>query len=366
MLNLRPKKAVNLVAFAVCLCCLSAAGSAAAPRIALEREEWNFGHKWVGEKAETTVVLRNDGDAPLNLLQVRTSCGCTVARSTKRVLPPGDTDTLHLTFDTTKPNPKANQKITIESNDPRRPTVEIAVFGQVEFVYRTAPEDKLYFGLISEQARLTRSLELTNNMDQPVVLTLPALDDQNYDIKFEEVERGRKYRLTAATRTPLEPGYHPLEIKLATGLADHPVMPVLVAATVLEPVAVLPAKIGVPFGDGLPSTRRISLRYLASMKLNITDITTSNPHIKVRRLPAPASRPPDTEFETIPLAVDLPAFNNITPGMEIVIKTDATDERFRSLTVPIAQAQSPKVTMVPKVATDSAPSNPTGEPPEEP
>lgn len=359
MIGLRTRTDTRRRAFSTLLLALFGASAAlAAPKITVTRAIWDFGRVWVGDACETEITMRNIGDAPLRIIKVSTTCGCTVARSTKLVLEPGESDTLKVTFDTKQPKPIAHQKITIDTNDPQRPSVDIEVKGSVLHVYRPAPDDKVYFGQVPETAQMTKSLDLFNNMDHPVSLKLKPVEDKNYDVKLEEVEAGQKYRLTVTTRPPLPIGFRSLELELETGVEKLPIFPVSIGAHVLSPVSVVPTRIEVPFGDGLPTSRPIQLRYLPDKKLTIKEITSNSPRVKARQLPPREKKDENSAFESIGLMVDLPAFNNITPGMELVIATDSADERYQRLVVPIVQQAAPKASLAPTSRPANQPSEP--------
>ena len=337
---------------------LSAGADAAAPKITVSLGIWDFGRVWVGDTCETDIMMRNIGDAPLRIIKVSTTCGCTVARSTKLVLEPGDSDTLKVTFDTKQPKPIAHQRITIETNDPQRPTVDIEVKGSVLHVYRPSPDDKVYFGQVPETAKMTKTLELVNNMDHPVPLKLKPFESKYYDVKLEEVEAGQRYRLTVSTQPPLPIGFQSLQLELETGVEKLPIFPVTVGAYVLGPVSVVPPKIEVPFGDGLPTSRAIQLRFLPDKKITIKEITSNSTHVKARQLPKREKKDSNTPFDSIQMMVDLPAFNKITPGLELVITTDSAEEQYRRLVVPIVQQAPPRIVGGPGNAPASAPTEP--------
>ena len=189
-------------------------------------------------------------------------------------------------------------------------------------------------------------------------LKLKPVEDKNYDVKLEEVEAGQKYRLTVTTRPPLPIGFRSLELELETGVEKLPIFPVSIGAHVLSPVSVVPTRIEVPFGDGLPTSRPIQLRYLPDKKLTIKEITSNSPRVKARQLPPREKKDENSAFESIGLMVDLPAFNNITPGMELVIATDSADERYQRLVVPIVQQAAPKASLAPTSRPANQPSEP--------
>lgn len=320
-------------------------GSAlAGPRIAISSRSWNFGRVWLGDRCETEVLIRNTGDAPLRILGVHTSCGCTVAHTTKDVLAPGENDTLKLSYDTSRPKPNVEQKITIDTDDPTNLTILIDVKGSVLQVYSGVPDEVIPFGFLPEDAADPHAITLKNNMEQPVKLTPRPPADKNFEIKLEPLEEGRQYKLTVTPKPPLTRGIHTWMVELETGLEKMPTMRVPVMATVLGPVSVVPEKIDVMFGAGLPTSHTIQLRYLPEKRMKITGLTANSTHVRAKQqqiVPANAN----VRYETIPIKVDLPAFNGIEPGLQLVIETDSADEQYRKIVVPIVRAATPSVTL---------------------
>ncbi len=68
-----------------------------APELTVTPASYDFGP--VSQLSKTTFELKNTGNAPLNLLGVSTSCGCTQAWFERDTLLPGDTTPLHVSFD---------------------------------------------------------------------------------------------------------------------------------------------------------------------------------------------------------------------------------------------------------------------------
>src|SRR5215510_5288171 len=70
-----------------------------------------------GEKISVDFVIRNDGDAPLEITNVQPACGCTVADFDK-VIPPQGTGKVHATVDTTNFAGPISKGVTVFTNSP--------------------------------------------------------------------------------------------------------------------------------------------------------------------------------------------------------------------------------------------------------
>lgn len=112
----------------------TAAGEPAAsagPRLALDAAALELGELPNGVVAERELAVSNNGDAPLVVERVVTSCGCTTAVLEPMTLAPGETGTLRIAFDSGAHGPDLRgpimRQITMVSNDPARPEAVVEV-----------------------------------------------------------------------------------------------------------------------------------------------------------------------------------------------------------------------------------------------
>lgn len=100
------------------------------PRISVPSTYFDFGV--VGPRAivEREFLVRNDGDAPLTISRAYTTCGCTVADFTARVIPPGKASLVKLIFNAGFHDVRGQvvkRGIIIENNDRQKSRAEIWV-----------------------------------------------------------------------------------------------------------------------------------------------------------------------------------------------------------------------------------------------
>lgn len=77
----------------------------------------NFDTLHAGDIYEAKFVFTNMGDNPLEILDVKTSCGCTVPSWTNKNIPAGYKDTITVTYNTkNKHHGKSRRKITVKHN----------------------------------------------------------------------------------------------------------------------------------------------------------------------------------------------------------------------------------------------------------
>lgn len=117
---------------------LAACGGGASdgtPEIVLDTTALELGDMPNGQIAEREVVVRNDGDAPLVVDTVTTSCGCTTAVLEPMTLAPGESGTLRIAFDSGAHGPDLRgplmREVMIASNDPVTPEAVVAVTANI-------------------------------------------------------------------------------------------------------------------------------------------------------------------------------------------------------------------------------------------
>ncbi|HSM56189.1 MAG TPA: DUF1573 domain-containing protein [Candidatus Sulfomarinibacteraceae bacterium] len=100
------------------------------PRIALSETRYDFGRIGPQDVVEHTVIVHNDGQAPLTISRAYTTCGCTVAEFSASVIPPGKVATVRVIFDAgfhDTAGQTVRRGIIIENNDPNQSQAEIWV-----------------------------------------------------------------------------------------------------------------------------------------------------------------------------------------------------------------------------------------------
>jgi len=80
----------------------------------------------VGESIVHDFEVRNEGDAPLHVTDVRPACGCTVAEYDK-VIAPGESGKVHAVLDTSNETGGISKGITVLTDDPENPHIVLTI-----------------------------------------------------------------------------------------------------------------------------------------------------------------------------------------------------------------------------------------------
>jgi len=106
----------------------AAANAQAAPKIQFDRTVYDFGTTSMVQQLTGTFTFQNTGVGVLDLKKPSTSCGCTVASVKPDTLKPGDKGELVFTMNVgNMTRGHAEKYITVPSNDPQTPSVNLTV-----------------------------------------------------------------------------------------------------------------------------------------------------------------------------------------------------------------------------------------------
>lgn len=85
------------------------------PAMTFEESTYDFGTIDKGTHVEHLFKFKNTGDAPLTIVNAKSSCGCTVPEYTKEAVAPGEEGELLVKFDGSGQN-QVNKTITLTTN----------------------------------------------------------------------------------------------------------------------------------------------------------------------------------------------------------------------------------------------------------
>jgi len=139
----------------------------AGPHLVVENSQYDFGMVMQGVKVEHQFTFRNDGDEPLLIDKVKSSCSCTASLVSSKEIPPGESGTIQAVFDSTRFRGRIHKTIYLYSNDPHRPTSEFLLEGEVAVPLQMIPS-LLNFGVVGENEKKELALRVKNASNQPV------------------------------------------------------------------------------------------------------------------------------------------------------------------------------------------------------
>jgi hypothetical protein len=121
------------VILALCAALLVAASVLAAgkPKATIAEPLKDVGTVSKGDKIVHDFVIKNEGDADLQITNVQPACGCTVAEFDK-VIKPGQTGKVHAVVDSATFSGPISKGVSVFTNDPEHPQIELTIHAKVE------------------------------------------------------------------------------------------------------------------------------------------------------------------------------------------------------------------------------------------
>ena len=109
----------------------SADSDNALPEISLPKTVIDLGRTFQGEKASGNFIIRNSGAAPLKLIEIKPSCGCTVAEPATKAVEPGGEVAVSVQVDTAGKVGRVRKGVEITTNDPVTPVTSVEILVDV-------------------------------------------------------------------------------------------------------------------------------------------------------------------------------------------------------------------------------------------
>jgi hypothetical protein len=151
----------------------------AAPRLEVDQSLWNFGAVTNLSELTHDFVIRNSGDAALEIKSVVSSCSaCLRAGIGKNKIPPGGTTLLHSRLDLRRLSGGISRSILVDCNDPTNPSVLLELNGWVVPAYQLVPAD---MSLELSQGQSLGTMEISPLIQLHADLSQVQCDDTNLE-----------------------------------------------------------------------------------------------------------------------------------------------------------------------------------------
>lgn len=153
------------------------------PEIAFESVSHEFPEVFiVGSKIAKRFDFTNKGNAPLEIQDIRSNCGCVATTPSAAQIPPGGTGTIHIQIE--KGVGPFWEQAFVYTNDPDKPMISLQVSGVIKPAV-TYPK-KIDFGQHEKGQNVSKTIKLTNNLTQSVGITAHTVSDNSLAVTILE------------------------------------------------------------------------------------------------------------------------------------------------------------------------------------
>ncbi len=231
-------KQITITALSICIICFAAltpsyASDVSKPEKSFEKlplayiqnPDFKFSSVPEGTIVRHAYAIYNKGDAELNIIRVRTSCGCTTAGYSKSVAP-GKKGIISVKGNTAGYGGSLfNRQIFIETNDPNHKLLRLNISGQVDKFAQITPQFVRLKGVAGHPVKM--SINIIPEKKYPFKLTSLDSSLNGKKIHCDFIETAKGYRLNIENIS-LGAGRYFGIIYLKTDSLKFPVIPVRV------------------------------------------------------------------------------------------------------------------------------------------
>ncbi|MCP4592169.1 MAG: DUF1573 domain-containing protein [bacterium] len=297
------------------------------PRATIAAPHKDFGELWEGVELTHSFLVQNTGDAKLEILRVKASCGCTSTGYDKQV-DPGASGKVNVKLKTKNFNGKFAKTVTVTTNDPNNSTIRLKLSGVAKQKVSVEPRTAAFTQVQPDQV-LNRAVQITNNSDEPMTLTLDEGKTGPFSAVLKEIEPGQKYTLDITGNPPYKPKLNRATFHLKTNLAAKPKLTIPCSAYVPPRLELRPAKIQLRTAQNRQITRTVRLINSGPTDIQVKDLTVDDSNVTATL----REQKPGRDY-----AIELTFPKGYMPpekGTQVVVATD--DAKIPQMVLPITK-----------------------------
>lgn len=313
LLPSRVGKALTLLVIGV-----YAVAAQAGPAIMSPEPVFDFGELDNEQQVERTFVIKNVGDEPLEITDVKTSCGCTVAKLENKTIQPGGEESISATFNLKGKQGIQSKKITIMSNDPEQPNFYLEFKGTALATISIEPK-LLNMGRIMDNDTHSASLTVASSKEghtftiEKVEVEQPAA----FTTSVETVVPGKEYRVIATTNPNMAEGTLNGRITITTDDPDRRFLNVAVYGHVIGELTLRPDTVTLR-GSSAPDAPKAT-QYLQVLPGRTSDFELLEVLAPIEGMKAELIKRKDNDYH-IKLS-EMPVDNTLN-DKELIVKTN--------------------------------------------
>jgi hypothetical protein len=164
------KRVGLVIVFAVMLVSFAAMAGCSPPTVRVDQDTFDFGEVEQNGVVEHIFKIYNDGNEELEITHTKSTCGCTVASPSKKVIKPGDFSEVKVTFHAGQRKGNQVKKVFVVTNDPANPKTTLTLSGSVRVTMVFDPA-RVRLADLKPGEPGTQAVKFTNMGDTPITVT---------------------------------------------------------------------------------------------------------------------------------------------------------------------------------------------------
>ena len=217
------------------------AGRRPAPRAVIPYTSFSFGDIYRGEIISQIFIIKNEGDADLQIKDFVASCGCQLVRSDK-VIPPGKEGTATVEVETISQSGKIVKTATMQTNDPNLPSIVFTLVANVlqgtplrrgKFIGPIFVSPDSFLALYAPAGKQVAGRVSITADDSPVKVLRVEGATNHFSTRVEVIEPGRNYNIVIESLPTETAGLFREQIRVITDNLLLPAFPIEAALRVM-------------------------------------------------------------------------------------------------------------------------------------
>jgi hypothetical protein len=309
-----------------------------APRIFSPEPTFDFGSQDNEGKVQHDFTIMNVGTGTLEISDVKSSCGCTVAELAKKSLGPGEETKVSATFNLSGKQGPQTKVISVSSNDPDVPVYKLELKGNAVAAIEVEPRFVNYGSVVEDTLPEQKITIKSNKDDIRFNVTGAEVSESAFQAEVTTIKAGEHYEVTLKNVEPLQPGIAQGVINVKTDDPKRSVIPVRYHASVVGDLDIAPNQINLRYTeDGSPTQQFMRVAPGRVKEFKVLEVVTPIPDMEAEIIPR------GTNNYNIRLG-KMPTDNTLE-GKELIIRTDAPNAQevkipFKVIKIPNVDGSS--------------------------
>ncbi|HOK77034.1 MAG TPA: DUF1573 domain-containing protein [Verrucomicrobiota bacterium] len=301
------------------------------PRIQFAELVHDFGKIESGASVKHEFVFTNTGNATLEIISVRPSCGCTTAGTWDTRVEPGQTGRIPLQFNTSGFSGNVTKTATVTCNAVGQSNIFLQLKAQIWKPIDISPLS-VYFNIPAETfTNETKTVRIVNNLETPLTLSPPECTNRAFRVELATIREGKEFELRVTLQEALASGFAQANISMKSSSTNTPVLSIPIYAYAQPAVVASPSLISLPPGPlAAPVSRSITIRNTGTNSLVLSD-----PSINI-----PGATLSVREIQTgrvFSVTVTIPAGVQLQANQQAQVSLKSNHPKFPLIKVPVTQ-----------------------------
>lgn len=253
------------------------------PNVEVKDVLYDFGYAKHLQTITHNFELKNIGSLPLEILQVGSSCACSVALLSEKTVQPNQIAKIQVTFETKLNRGRQTATIKVRTNDPVTPVIHFTLTGVVAGLARIVPNN-IYIKNINNKEEIRKTIEVYNSGSSKFRIKNVTSSSPYITTKLQPIYKdGIAAKIFVTIKTGIPFGDFNEKLTILTEGYDYPMVEVLVRGKVAQPISLTPDQFFMGFvKKGEVLQRSAKLRKVGTADLKIEKIESSHKSITTK------------------------------------------------------------------------------------